>query len=308
VVQRTTEPHAIGIDVGGTKVAAGVVDLALGSVVRRTELPTRPERGGPAVLDDVVELATGMAAELGSEIRIGVAVCEVVTPDGEITSAQTLEWRGIDVVGALAGVGSAVVASDVRAAAAAEARYGAGRGHDPFLYLSVGTGVSSTLVRSGEPYAGRHGSALVAASGTFATVCPHCGRDIELVPEAIASGLGMASRYAAGSGRAAEGAESVLKAAVSGDALAQGIVDEGGAMLGTIASWLVNVLDPAAIVLGGGLGLVHGRYRDRFLERLREHVWPAPSADLPVVDAALGADAAIVGAAMAAAGIVGEDR
>lgn len=307
-MQRTTGPQAIGIDVGGTKVAAGTVDLGSGSVVSRTELPTRSEREGQEVLHDVVELATGMAAEVGFPVRIGVAVCELVSPEGSITSAQTIDWRDLDVVGALADVGPAVLASDVRSAAAAEARFGAGRGRDPFLYLSVGTGVSSTLVRSGEPYAGRHGSALVAASGTFATVCPHCGHEIELVPEHIASGLGMASRYAAASGRSVGGAEDVVRAAGSGDDVAQRIVEEGGAMLGTIASWLVNVLDPAAIVLGGGLGLAGGRYRDRFLERLRAHVWPATSADLPVVEAELGADATIVGAAMAAAGITGEHR
>jgi glucokinase len=79
-------------------------------------------------------------------------------------------------------------------------------------------------------------------------------------------------------------------------------------MLGTIASWLVNVLDPAAIVLGGGLGFARGRYRERFLERLRAHVWPATSANLPVMEAELGADAAIVGAAMAAAQIAGRGR
>jgi glucokinase len=307
-VRGTTEARAIGVDVGGTKVAAGIVDLAHGSVGERTEIPTRPDRGGREVLDDVVGLVAGIAAEDGATDPIGVAVCELVTPEGAITSAQTIDWRDLDVAGAFAEVGTAVVASDVRSAAAAEARFGAGQAWDPFLYLSVGTGVSSTLVRSGEPYPGSHGSALVAASGTFAAVCPHCGEDIELVPEDIASGLGIASRYRVASGRSVEGAEDVVRAADAGDEVARRIVDEGGAMLGTIASWLVNVLDPAAIVLGGGLGLSTGRYRERFLVRLRAHVWPATSANLPVVEAELGADAAIVGAAMAAAQVAGRDR
>ncbi len=304
----TTEARAIGVDVGGTKVAAGVVDLAHGSVGERTEIPTGADRGGRDVLDDVVELVAALTTEDGFPDAIGVAVCELVTPEGAITSAQTIDWRDLDVAGAFAEVGRAVVASDVRSAAAAEARFGAGRAWDPFLYLSVGTGVSSTLVRSGEPYAGSHGSALVAASGTFAAVCPHCGQDIELIPEDIASGLGIASRYRAASGRSVDGAEDVMRAAASGDEIAGRIVDEGGAMLGTIASWLVDVLDPAAIVLGGGLGLAPGRYRERFLEGLRAHVWPATSANLPVVEAELGADAAIVGAAMAAGRITGRDR
>jgi glucokinase len=298
------DSRVIGIDVGGTKIAGGVVDVANGLVQTRVERPTGAERGGDRVLDEVVEIASGLADSMprgAAPKRLGVAVCELVGPSGAITSAQTVDWRDLDVVGSLADVGSATIASDVRAGAAAEARFGAGRGVDPFVYVSVGTGVSSTLVLSGEPYAGRHGSALVAASGMFSTTCPHCGELVEVVPEDVASGLGMVRRMRARRPEASfDRAEEVLAAADAGDDGAQEIVDEGGRMLGSIVAGLINVLDPEAVVIGGGLGLTSGRYRERFETSLAEHIWAPTSRSTPVLDAALGADAVLIGAALAA--------
>jgi glucokinase len=290
---------AIGVDVGGTKVAAGIVDLQDGSIRARAEIPTRPERGGRAILDDVSGLLSELAA--GGPFPVGVAVCELVDPSGAITSAQTLDWRDLDVIAALSSVGTATVESDVRAGALAEATFGAGRGIDPFVYVSVGTGISSTLVHGGVPYAGGHGTAIVAASGTFTVRCPHCGTDVAAVPEDIASGLGMARRLSeARPDVAVRGAEDVLAAASEGDELAARIVDEGGRMLGTVVAWLVNVLDPRAVVIGGGLGLAPGRYRDRFLAAFDRHVWAPTSRGTPVLDATLGRDAVVVGAALSA--------
>ena len=161
--------RAIGVDVGGTKIAAGVVDLRDGSVSDPQHRRTRPERDGAEILDDVVTIVSALMQDQ-SAVDVGVAVCELVDLDGQVTSDQTLDWLGRDVVGAIAGAvagaGAVTVSSDVRAGALAEARLGAGRSLDPFLYVSVGTGVSHTLVQAGTPYAGRHGSALVATSGT----------------------------------------------------------------------------------------------------------------------------------------------
>ncbi len=294
----------IGIDVGGTKIAGGIVDVGDGAVQNRVETPTGAERGGDRVLDDVVEIASRLGDSMphaSTPRQLGVAICELVDPSGAITSGQTVDWRDLDVVGSLAGVGRAAVASDVRAGASAEARFGAGRDVDPFVYVSVGTGVSSTLVLGGEPYAGMHGSALVAASGTFSTTCPHCGELVEVVPEDVASGLGMVRRMRDRRPDASfDRAEDVLAAADAGDDGAREIVDEGGRMLGSIVASLINVLDPEAVVIGGGLGLAPGRYRDRFEASLAEHIWAPTSRSTPILDAALGADAVLIGAALAA--------
>jgi glucokinase len=133
------------------------VDGASGRVLARDERPTRPERGGKAVVSDCAELALALG---GGEVPVGVGLCELVDLDGRPDSADTIDWRGLDVAAAIPAP-SVALESDVRAAALAEAVYGAGVGRSPFLYVVVGTGASACLVVDGEPYAGARGRAIV---------------------------------------------------------------------------------------------------------------------------------------------------
>ena len=132
---------AVGVDVGGTKLAAARVDTRTGAVLEARRMPTRPARGPAAVLADCIALADA----LGEGPR-GLAVCELVDPAGRVRSAETVDWRGAD----LSAFDRRRV--DARAAALAEARFGAG-GRD-FLYVSVGTGISHCLICDGAPRLG----------------------------------------------------------------------------------------------------------------------------------------------------------
>jgi predicted NBD/HSP70 family sugar kinase len=239
---------AVGVDVGATKLAGARVDAATGEILARLRRPTLPQRGGDAVLADVHALAD----ELGG--RAGLAVCELVGTDGRVRSAETVDWRDADL-GAFA-----AVESDVRAAAVAEARFGAGREQPDFLYVSVGSGISHCLVADGRPRAGVHGSAI----GTGAPLVEATAQD------ALA------------------------------DPAAEAVVAEGAERLGLVLAVLVNALDPGAVVVGGGLGL-HEGYRARVERALRAAVYDDAVRGLPVVPAALGADAPVIGAALAAA-------
>ena len=92
---------AIGIDVGGTKIAAGIVTFPDGGVRLRRQIPTQPDRGGNAVLEDVFQLATQLANESGAlnfQVNaIGLGVCELVNAVGDIVSANCLPWQSADV-------------------------------------------------------------------------------------------------------------------------------------------------------------------------------------------------------------------
>jgi glucokinase len=154
---RARSGSAVGIDVGGTKIAAGLVEGASGRVLAREEVPTRPERGGAAVLADCAALALLLG---GGDVPVGVGLCELVDLDGCPDSADTVDWRGLDVPAAF-DAPRVVVESDVRAAALAEARFGAGAGRSPFLHVVVGTGASACLVVDGKPYSGARGRAIV---------------------------------------------------------------------------------------------------------------------------------------------------
>ncbi|MCW5982227.1 MAG: ROK family protein [Bryobacteraceae bacterium] len=294
--------RVIGLDIGGTKIAGGIVSLADGGLLLRRVIPTNAHRAGEEILDEVVSLARALrdeAASRGMDIRgIGAGVAELVDEAGNVTSGHTIRWRGLPVRERLREVAPAVVESDVRAAALAEARLGAGRPFRIFVYVTVGSGISSCLVQDGKPYAGARGGALVVASAPVTVVCSECGAELHPVLEEIASGPALLRRYRERGGEAVS-TQQVLAAAAAGDRAAFEVVARGAEALGAGAGWLVNTLDPEAVIVGGGLGLAGGLFWEKFEESTRRHIWADGARDLPVRTGALGVDAGLIGAACA---------
>jgi glucokinase len=293
---------AIGLDVGGTKIAAGVVLWPSGEILQRTIIPTKPTRGGEAVLKDAYDLARQLHDwARGRQIKvagIGAGIAELVDCDGNVTSSCTIQWRDLPVQQRLSEIAPAQVESDVRAAAVGEAIFGAGRGHPLFVYVTVGTGISYCLMQNGQPLKGAKGNAITMASSPLSTVCTHCGAKLHPVLEEFASGPAIATRFAQShDGEPTETCEEVFRAASNGDKDAIEILTSAGEALGVSAAFLVNVLDPEMIVVGGGLGTAGGLYWNAFERSCREHIFADNSRGLPIVTATLGVDAGLVGAA-----------
>ena len=289
---------AIGIDVGGTKIAAGVVSFPGGTVGPRKILPT--EGNSAAALESVYQTARELAdqsRQSGVEVGgIGLGLCEIVTRDGTIASRASLQWSETEIRDRLSTIVPVVIEADVRAAARAEALFGAGKGLSCFLYVSIGTGISCCLVIEGEPFVGARGAAGTMASGpmpTFGSKAP----GVSL--EQIASGPALRERYAAAGGNA-RSAKEVLAAADRGDKNAIDIVCSGAAALGASIGWLVNVLDPQSVILGGGLGLSEGLFRETLVGAARKHIWWHGHRDVRIVSAQTGTEAGIIGAAATA--------
>jgi predicted NBD/HSP70 family sugar kinase len=295
---------AVGVDVGGTKIAAGVVSFPRGRVESIRVVPTRAERGGDAVLADVLglvkELAHSAGSSAGAAGAIGVGLCELVDRSGAVVSANCIDWTRAQVVERLSRVAPATLEADVRAAALAEALFGSGRGLHSFLYTTIGTGISCSLVLDGKPYLGSRG-----LTGTLASApIPCAGRaPLSTAPstlEELASGPGLVARWnRASRGRAAH-AEELLAAAAAGDSLAVETVETGAEALGAALGMLVGTLDPEAVIVGGGLGLSGGLFGVRLEDSTRRHIWSPLQRGLPILRAATGTHAGVIGAAAAA--------
>ena len=294
---------AVGLDVGGTKIAGGVVAFPSGDVLARCVVPTGAGRGGELVLRDTVALAEKLlheATALGATVLgIGVGVAELVDPEGNITSEHTIAWRGLTVQARFAQLAPAITESDVRAAALGEALFGAGRAYKLFVYVTVGTGISCCLVQDGRPFAGARGNALVLASSPLTTTCTACGAELKPVLEEFASGPALVTRYNMHGGGQVLRGEDVLAAVDRGDPTATEVVRTAGEALGVSVGLLVNVLDPEAVIVGGGLGQACGLYWTSFVTSTRNHIWADTTHDLPIIPAVLGADAGFIGAAAA---------
>jgi len=299
-----TDVCAIGIDIGGTKIAGGV--LRGGEALTWTTIPTNSARGGDAVFQDVLVLIKSLyenAQSHGCTVAgIGIGVPELVSPDGRITSAYNFDWRDLPVCQRTTGIFGVpcAVEADVRAAALAEAQLGAGRGYRHFCYVTIGTGIAYTLVIDGVPYRGGRGNALILASGTLTGVCPVCKTVHVQVLEEFAAGPALARRYGEIVGRDVTHARQVFAAAENGDADAIEVIISAADALGNSIGFMINLLDPEAVIVGGGLGVAGGLYWERFVASARAHIWSDETRGLPFFRAELGESAGWIGAALAA--------
>ncbi len=286
---------AVGIDVGGTKIAGALVAVD-GSMAATVTVPTPrgpggADRGGAATAEVLSALVREAEAIDAVVAAVGIGVPEYVDRAGRITSNLVLDW-GIDdatacptaILDAAAGR-TVVFGSDVRYAALAESRLGRGRGVGSFLYVTVGTGISHAFVTNGQVWEGHRGEAI--ALGELA-VCEPLRPDAPATVEAQASGRAL-EQIAAGFG-------------VAPDDTTDPQLDEArhraGRIVGAAIVSAISLLDPALVVVGGGLGTADSP----FFDELARHVHSAASSrpNPPAVDRAmLGGRAGVVGAGLA---------
>ena len=280
---------AIGIDIGGTKIAAGLVRFPKAEVEKYLLWPTPPIHEKAALVAGVHETIEGLF-QTGSHSdqkvsAIGIAVCELVDNDGQIRSANAVDLQHSAFLTTCSHVAPSFYEADVRAAALAEAQFGVGKHYRSFVYLTIGTGVSCALVIEGKPYTGEHGFTGTAGSS------PLPGTATSL--EELASGPALVRRY----GNVGSAVE-VLNRAQEGDAAARDIVTSAASAAGATVGLLINTLDPGAVILGGGLGLAEGLYWQTLVSSARRHIWSPLHRDIPILQAQTGEKAGVIGAAL----------
>jgi glucokinase len=289
---------AIGVDVGGTKVAVGLVTRA-GRLLASHRLEVAAAPSFAALLDEAAARARELTKVLGEErvAGVGVGMPELVDRAGEVRTSSVIPWSRQDLVGAFGPLGPVLVQADVRAAALAEARFGAGRSWSSFVYVTVGTGISSSFVLGGQPYAGAHGAAELLGSGRLALRCPHCG--VPSTSDALedwAGGPALLRRFRERTGSRLSGVEEVFAQAAAGNLVAAEVLGESADAIGSFVAFLVGLLDPCGVIIGGGLGLAGGWYWDRLVASVREHIWADYVRSIPIEQAGLGTHAGVIGA------------
>lgn len=300
----------MAVDLGGTKTTAACVSAA--GEVRGARTVTTPAADGPrAVLDAVVTLIGQVtAAEPTPITAVGIGTAGLVDVDrGVIVSATDAMpgWAGTTVAGHVSsqlaadwGHPVAVhVQNDVDAHAAGEAWKGAGCGRRCMLMVTVGTGVGASVVLDGTPRYGSHwgGGEIghMPTPGAEGLRCG-CGRLGHL--EAVAAGPAVAQRYRQLTGQSVDGREVVARSR-HGDATAVRLVTESATALGRALAGQITVLDPDVVVIGGGFAAAGRQWWRSMLATVQAELIPVLQR-VAIVPAALGADAALLGAARAA--------
>lgn len=316
-------PLAIGVDLGGTNARAAVVDADTGEIVAAHKEPLRdrtPSRVVEVVAHAVRE-ATG-AAGLDPRARgvVGVGVAgQCLGRTGVVLNAPNLGWRDVpfgDLLHAALGL-EVRVANDLSVAAWGEKRFGAAKGIDDVILVFVGSGVGSGLILAGRPYDGAQGLAgefghVKVRPPRRETKVRRCGCGQDGCLEAYTSGVNVAARVReeiaagastrvmelAGGDLARVSASTVDDAFRAGDAYAIALWEEVGELLGTATANLITLLNPARVILGGGvflgspgLAAIARSWLDRTVSR-------SATTGLTIEHAWLGDDAGVIGAAV----------
>ncbi len=259
---------------------------------------TEASRGGAAVLESIVGVAAAaMEASAGLGLKvlgIGVGTAgRVDAKTGSIAYANEIMpgWAGQPVAQRLRDVFGLPVAvlGDVQAHALGEARWGAAHGAQTCIVMAPGTGLGGGIIVNGRIVRGCHGFAgeIGATSNTL------CAGDGNL--ESVASGSGIEARYRALTGRSLSGAD-ISSRANDGEEAAIEVISNAGRSLGIALAGWVNMLDPEMAVVSGSVVKAGPLWRNALQEAFVSHA-PEVQSKLPIVDAALGSNAPLVGAA-----------
>ena len=305
-------PTALGLDIGGTKIAAGVVD-GTGRVHAFALEPTHASRGPEEGLERLFALGRSAIEASGLDVdAVGIG-CGGPLDDvqGILVAPPHLPgWEGLELAArAEESFGRpAVLENDATAAAAAEHRFGAGVGTRTLVYLTVSTGVGGGAVVDGRLFRGSRGNGAELGHVTVACdgrPCPGCGRAGCL--EAYVSGTSIAARARealAASDRTSSlapfpdvTATDVAAAARAGDPLASAIWDETTAMLACGVVSMVNVFEPEIVVVGGGVSSAGEQLLAPVREHVRAEAMTPAGREAAVVRAALDGHVGVVGAA-----------
>ena len=320
--RRQTRPYCIGLDLGGTKISAALVQEDGEVAVKMTEL-THPEQGAEPVIERMAACVRSLQAQAEAPILgLGIGAAGMTDSlNGVVLLASNLKWRDVPVRRWLAEKLGADwcertwVDKDTNAAALGEMLYGAGQGSKHLLYVTVGTGVGGGMVLDGRLYHGASQGASDIGHLVLLPNGPQCGCGKRGCVEALASGTAIAraarealqcvavsSRLTALDPQSLS-AQEVVEAARQGDALSQEILEKAGTWLGQGLAYYVDINNPERIIIGGGVSGGYGSAGagDLLLEPVRRAIrrfaLPNNAQTAQVVLAGLGPDSGVIGAA-----------
>ena len=311
----------MGVDIGGTKIAAGVVDES-GTILQQIRTPMaangEASAGLAAVVDAIKKVGEkrDAGASLSEAVR-GIGLCSPGPVDphtGVVINPPNLPcWRNYPLVAEVEQTFGVPVKldNDGNAAALAEARWGAGRGYRNVFYATIGTGIGTGIVFDGRIYHGRTGAAAEGGHVSIDYRGPQCGCGKPGCIEVLACGPAIARRARA---KLAAGQKSALldlakgnpeavtpemigRAYAAGDAVARETLQETVDLLALWLGNMVDLLEPDVMVMGGGVAAMLKPLFDEIRQRLPGCCINSRCQEIPLVMARYGADAGIAGGA-----------
>ncbi len=292
-----------GVDIGGTKIAVGVVDHE-GRVLAKDMFPTDVPRGFDHAMQRVKALLAQCAERTGGKLQgVGIGCAGPVDRiTGTLGNVNNLPgWQGgnpVDVLAKEFGV-SAAMENDADAAALGELCWGSGKGRQRFLYVTVGTGIGVSVILNGKVYRGVNGCHPEIGHHILDASGPLCSCGVRGCWESLAAGPAMAAWLNENAPPKCHNisAREICSRAEDSDTWAQRAVKREGHFLGLGLANLITLFAPDAIVLGGSVMKSAHLFLDSMHEVIRQNCRLVPVECVEISLASLGADAGLIGAA-----------
>ncbi len=315
------ERLAIGIDFGGTKILAGVINVDSGRMVGTGKKKTRQPHEQDDLIKRIISVADEAVVEAGVDVRkivgIGIGAAGMVNRQkGILLNAVNLGLQEVSLAAPLADHYQvpARLGNDVEVATLGELRFGAGRNCDDFVCIFVGTGIGSGIVTGGKQYRGAGGTAGEIGHIPIEPNGRPCGCGSWGCLEAYASRTAIAKQILSDISRGLDSvvrekidmtkgilrSKAIAQAVQAGDQVVLRAVDDAARYMGLGLATVANFLNPRRIILGGGLVEALDYYLEAAAREAKIKALPIASKKLDIVKAELGDYAGIVGAAVLA--------
>jgi len=320
-MQETRKPElpVLAVDLGGTKIIVAIISDK-GQVMAREYYLTLAEEGPQPVIDRIlsaIDHILGLVNLDSSQLHsMSLAAAGAIDIEkGLVTLSPNLPcWHNIplrDIVKEKHGVNTFLI-NDASAAALGEHHFGAGRGVNNLVLLTLGTGIGGGIIINGELYSGPSGSAGEIGHTTIDVNGPRCSCGNVGCLEMLASGTAVAQEAIRriGQGERSSLAEivdgkagnitarEVSLAAQNGDSLALEVISKAATYLGVAMVNLVNIFNPEMIIIGGGMAQMGDLLLDTARQVVKERAFPLSAQAVRIVTAQLGDNAGVLGAAV----------
>lgn len=310
-----TEQAVLGIDLGGTKIAAALVDRDR-NILWEEKIPTEAASGVDGVVGRMVDLFQRASAH-GKPVAIGLGIPGPLDLNkGMVIKAPNLGWQNVPITAMMeqaTGV-KVFLQNDANAAALGEQVFGAGKGISDLIYITVSTGIGGGFVVNNRLIQGRDGGAGEIGHIIVEEDGPLCGCGQHGCLETVASGTAIARMMGE---RLRNGAQSAAlemaggdlskvdtviigKVAQAGDPLAKDVISIAVHHLGVAVATMVTLFNPGMIIIGGGVANIGDLLFEPVKAAVNSRTFAAFAADLPIVPAALEGRAGVLGAAAVA--------
>jgi len=306
------EKYFIGIDLGGTKISGIVVNLA-GDIIAKTTVPTYAETGEQAILQRIMDVVTAVIKESNVDqahiVAIGLgAPGSLDLKAGTIISAANLPFDHFNIVKPIMDEFHipVYIDNDANVAAVGEYLFGAGKGTEHMVFITVSTGIGGGAILNGKIYRGNTCNALEVGHTTVQPDGPYCNCGNYGCAEVLASGtaIAKAAQTAIGKGKITSltnydkpTAYEVFKESEKGDRVAQNIRNKALTYLGICVANTIMSFDPQKVIIGGGVAQGGSIVFERIDEVVKERCLKVMSENTQILPAILGTDAGVIGAA-----------